>query len=355
MSGRDVARSSSLTSQLRFTERLFASREDRAMAARIEAGLERVEAGILEQVAFHDAVADVRSRYLLAAGGKRVRPVLTLLTAQLGDGITDHVVTAAQAVEILHVGSLYHDDVMDEASERRGVPSAQQVWGNSVAILTGDLLFARASKLIAAIDDDSSAILGQAEVFERLVLGQLHETVGPQEGQDPVDHYLRVLEDKTGALIAAAAEWGASFSHAPMEYRSALADFGRQIGVAFQLIDDVIDLSPEEAETGKHAGTDLKAGVITLPLLLLRRRAETDPRDRALLARIDGLTAAGADDDAEVDRVVAALRTHPVTAATQVEAHRWAAAAKASLDPLPTGTVKRALLRFADLLVDRSN
>ena len=346
-----TGRSAALTAQLRFSERLFASREDRAVAARIDQGLERVEAGILEQVAFHDQIADVRSRYLLAAGGKRVRPVLTLLTAQLGDGVTDDVVTAAQAVEILHVGSLYHDDVMDEASERRGVPSAQQVWGNSVAILTGDLLFARASKLIAGIQGPEG-VLAQAEVFERLVLGQLHETVGPEPGQDPVAHYLQVLEDKTGALIAAAAEWGATYSNAPREYREPLAVFGRRIGVAFQLIDDVIDLAPEEAETGKQAGTDLKAGVPTLPLLLLRGRAATEPAARALLDRIDALPSAS---DETVAQVVAELRAHPVTVETRAEALRWADSAKASLDALPRGTVRRALVRFADLLVDRSN
>ena len=341
-------RSASLRAQLSLTERLFASREDKGMATRIDEGLERVEEGILAQVSFGDQVADVRSRYLLAAGGKRVRPVLTLLTAQLGDGVTDDVVTAAQAVEILHVGSLYHDDVMDEASERRGVPSAQQVWGNSVAILTGDLLFARASKLITGLR--GSGILAQAEVFERLVLGQLHETVGPQAGEDPVDHYLRVLEDKTGALIAAAAEWGASYANAPEEYREPLARFGRRIGVAFQLIDDVIDLAPEEADTGKHAGTDLKAGVPTLPLLLLRRSAATEPADRALVDRIESV---GDDDDA-LAAAVEELRAHPATALTRTEAFAWAASAKGALDPLPTGTVKRALIRFADLLVDRS-
>ena len=346
-----AGRSAALTAQLSFSERLFATREDKAVAASIDAGLERVEAGILAQVAFHDQVADVRSRYLLSAGGKRVRPVLTLLTAQLGEGITDDVVTAAQAVEILHVGSLYHDDVMDEAAERRGVPSAQQVWGNSVAILTGDLLFARASKLIAGLGGDG--ILAQAEVFERLVLGQLHETVGPDPDQDPVDHYLQVLEDKTGALIAAAAEWGASYSNAPRAYRAPLSTFGRRIGVAFQLIDDVIDLSPDEAETGKNPGTDLKAGVPTLPLLLLRRRATTDPGARALLARIDGLTPDASDT--EVLELVALLRAHPVTAETRAEANRWATSAKSALDPLPSGTVRRALVRFADMLVDRSS
>jgi heptaprenyl diphosphate synthase len=346
-----VARhSAALSAQLRLSGRLFPSRDDRDIATAIEQGLERVEEGVLTQIAFHDGIADTTSRYLLAAGGKRVRPMLTLLTAQLGDGITDDVITAAQAVEILHVGSLYHDDVMDEASERRGVPSAQSVWGNSVAILTGDLLFARASKLIAAMG--SSSVIGQAETFERLVLGQLHETVGPTEGEDPVDHYLGVLRDKTGALIAAAAEWGAAFSNAPEEYRTPLARFGERIGVAFQLIDDVIDLAPDDSATGKHPGTDLRAGVPTLPLLYLRRNATTIPADAALLARIEAL---GAGSEQDVADAVAELRAHPVTAETRAAAHRWAEDAVGALAPLPEGAVKQALIRFADLLVDRSN
>ena len=277
-------RSKSLSAQFGLTERLFVSAGERALAARIEEGLEQVEQGLLQRVSFDDAFADATSRYLLAAGGKRVRPLLTLLTAQLGEGITPAVLLAAEAVEITHLASLYHDDVMDEAEQRRGVPSAQTVWGNSVAILTGDLLFARASKLIAAIDGSSA--ISQTETFERLVLGQLHETIGPQPGEDAVEHYLQVLRDKTRALIAAA-EWGATFSHAPEEYRRPLARFGERIGVAFQLIDDVIDLAPKDADTGKTAGTDLRAGVPTLPLLYLRRRAMLDPEAAALLLRID--------------------------------------------------------------------
>jgi heptaprenyl diphosphate synthase len=344
-------RSKSLSAQFGLTERLFVSADERGLAGRIEEGLEQVERGLLERVTFDDAFADVTSRYLLAAGGKRVRPLLTLLTAQLGDGITEDVILAAQAVEITHLASLYHDDVMDEAEQRRGVPSAQTVWGNSVAILTGDLLFARASKLVAAIDGSSA--ISQTETFERLVLGQLHETIGPQPGEDAVEHYLQVLRDKTGSLIAAAAEWGATFSHAPEEYRQPLARFGEGIGVAFQLIDDVIDLAPQDAHTGKTAGTDLRAGVPTLPLLYLRRRALTDPEGAALLLRIDeGVE--GADDPALED-AIADLRAHDVTADTTREAHRWAAEAVGALDPLPDGSVKRALVRFADLLVDRSN
>jgi heptaprenyl diphosphate synthase len=344
-------RSKSLSAQIGLTERLFVSAAERALAGRIEDGLEQVEQGLLQHITFDDAFADVASRYLLAAGGKRVRPLLTLLTSQLGDGITPQVLLAAEAVEITHLASLYHDDVMDEAEQRRGVPSAQAVWGNSVAILTGDLLFARASRLIASIDNSSA--IAQTETFERLVLGQLHETVGPQPGEDAVEHYLQVLRDKTGSLIAAAAEWGATFSNAPEEFRRPLARFGERIGVAFQLIDDVIDLAPQEAHTGKTPGTDLRAGVPTLPLLYLRRRALTDAADGALLLRIDS-GVDGADDGA-FESAVADLRAHDVTAATTREAHRWAAEAVAALDPLPDGSVKRALVRFADLLVDRSN
>jgi len=204
-------RSSTLSSSLGLGEKLFASSEERHFAAVIEQGLEEVEAALLREVTFADAFADVTTRYLLQAGGKRVRPTLTLLTAQLGDGATPDVLIAAQAVEITHLASLYHDDVMDEAQLRRGVPSAQNVWGNSVAILAGDLLFARASGLIASLGERALSI--QSNTFERLVLGQLHETVGPRDGDDPIAHYLQVLADKTGSLIALAALVGVIFSY----------------------------------------------------------------------------------------------------------------------------------------------
>ena len=176
-----LARRRTLGASLGLGDALFASSEEKSFARAIEAGLEQVEEGLAAQLSFADDIADATSRYLLDAGGKRVRPVLALLTAQLGDGVNDDVIRAAQAVEITHVASLYHDDVMDDAQVRRGVPSAQTVWGNSVAILTGDLLFARASKLIASLGE--RALTLQADVFERLCLGQLHETVGPRPAE----------------------------------------------------------------------------------------------------------------------------------------------------------------------------
>jgi heptaprenyl diphosphate synthase len=365
-------RGSALAANLGLSERVFASSADRAMAKAIDDGIDRVEAGLLTEVSFADSIADVSTRYLLQAGGKRVRPMLTLLTAQLGAGVTDDVVTAAEAIEITHLGSLYHDDVMDDSERRRGVPSAQTVWGNSVAILTGDLLFARASQLMASLGE--RAIRMQADTFERLVLGQLHETVGPTEGEDPIEHYIQVLADKTGSLIAAAAQSGLVFSGADPGFEKPIVEFGEKIGVAFQLIDDVIDLSPQPEETGKVPGTDLRAGVVTLPLLRLAELAKTDSASADLLKRIERDViivtdpAEGGDpfdtntlasrivpSRKTVDAIVAELHDHEATRATLAEAHRWAREAVAALAPLPEGGVKKALTRFAETIVERQS
>ncbi|WP_022891206.1 polyprenyl synthetase family protein [Agromyces subbeticus] len=365
-------RGSSLAANLGLSERVFASSADKAMAKAIDDGLDRVEAGLLQEVRFADTIADVSTRYLLQAGGKRVRPMLTLLTAQLGAGVTDDVVTAAEAIEITHLASLYHDDVMDDADRRRGVPSAQAVWGNSVAILTGDLLFARASQLMAGLGE--GAIRMQATTFERLVLGQLHETVGPQPGDDPIAHYIQVLADKTGSLIAAAAQSGIIFSGADPGFEAPIIEFGEKIGVAFQLVDDVIDLSPQPAETGKVPGTDLRAGVVTLPMLRLSEHAKHDAASAALLERIERDVVVVTDpaalgdpldtntlasrivpSKATVDAIVAELREHEATRATLAEAHRWAREAVAALAPLPEGSVKKALTRFAETVVERES
>ncbi|MCU1527971.1 MAG: geranylgeranyl pyrophosphate synthase [Frondihabitans sp.] len=349
-------RGSSLTSSLGLAEKLFSSATERRFLAAIDAGLDRIEQGLLAEMAFGDDLADVTSRYLFSAGGKRIRPALAVLVSQLGDGATDAVVAAAQAVEITHLASLYHDDVMDEATMRRGVPSAQAKWGNNVAILTGDLLFARASTIVADLGE--AAIRLQAQTFERLCLGQLHETIGPREGDDPIDHYLDVLADKTGSLISMAAKIGVMFSGASHEYLGPVASFGEKVGVAFQIADDVIDLSPQPEETGKRAGTDLLAGVATLPLLYLRREAQTDVDSAALLAEIEAnvraAVAGGEVSEADLADTVAQLREHDVTARTHAEARRWAQAAVDALAPLPSGPVKKALTRFADRVVERS-
>ncbi|KPG82975.1 polyprenyl synthetase family protein [Frigoribacterium sp. RIT-PI-h] len=374
--GAPPAQRNSLGRSLGLGEKLFATPTERRFVAAVDDGLELVEEGLLREIAFADDIADATTRYLLAAGGKRVRPTLTLLIAQLGDGATPGIVASAQATEITHLASLYHDDVMDEAQMRRGVPSAQTVWGNNVAILAGDLLFARASTIVSGLGQE--AILLQAETFERLCLGQLHETVGPREGDDPIAHYIDVLADKTGSLISTAARAGVMFSGAPREYLAPVAEFGEKIGIAFQLIDDVIDLSDQPAETGKKAGTALRAGVVTRPVLSLRQQAQTDLEASSLLSEIDrivdatraaaqrssveptaegGSSAPLADATAHLDDefadLVRRVREHEVTERTRVEAHRWAREALDALAPLPDGPVKKAPPRFAARVVER--
>ncbi len=200
------AQGSPIAGKLGLADRVFAGPRSRRLLAKVEAGLERVDRSLEAELTTADTLTNATSRYLFDAGGKRVRPMLALLTAQLGEGTTERVIDAATALELTHLGSLYHDDVMDEADRRRGVPSAHSVWGNSVAILTGDLLFSRASQLMAKLGE--RAIQLQADTFERLVLGQMHETVGPHENDDRVAFYLQVLADKTGSLIAASAQAG---------------------------------------------------------------------------------------------------------------------------------------------------
>lgn len=333
--------------------RLFRGAQDRRHAKALQEQLEQIEAELFEHLRFASPVADAPARYLMNAGGKRIRPMLTLLTSELGTGPNELVRRAAQAVEMTHLASLYHDDVMDDATLRRGVPAAQTVWSNSVAILAGDLLFARASTLVSGMGEE--AILLQAKTFERLCLGQLHETVGPQPDDEPIAHYIQVLADKTGALIATAARMGVMFGEGPAEFADPVMEYGERIGVAFQLIDDVIDLSPKKEQTGKKAGTDLRAGVATLPLLLLQQRADASGADAELLQRIEAGVAAieGGADSSILDPEVEALRAHDVTRETEATARRWAADAVAALDALPKSSVKRALERMADSIVSR--
>lgn len=324
---------------------------DAALAAFLTDRLALVEERLRDAVTQPDLLADTASRHLVNAGGKRLRPLLTLLAAQLGEGQRPEVVDAAVVVELTHLATLYHDDVMDSAPVRRGAPSAHSVWGNHVAILTGDLLFARASGIVAGLGPEAVRI--QAATFERLCLGQLHETVGPPEGADPVAHYLQVLSDKTASLIATSARFGAMFAGCPADVVRTMVAYGEKAGVAFQLADDVIDLTSDPAVTGKSPGTDLRERVPTMPTLLLRRRAGepgASAADRELAAMLDS----DLSDDAVLDRVIGALRVHPVVEETRERALVLAHEAIDLLAALPAGPVKDAFGSFGDALVART-
>ncbi len=321
--------------------------QDRALLKSLETGLETVEVQLKTATTYADSVAKNPARHLVDAGGKRIRPALVLLAAQLGDPTRQAVYDAAVVVELTHLATLYHDDVMDDAPTRRGVPTAQHVWGNSVAILTGDLLFARASQVGSNLGQASLTL--QADTFERLCLGQLHETVGPSEGQEPIEHYVQVLADKTGSLIAASARLGIMLSGAPAEYEEPMRVFGEKVGVAFQLIDDVIDIS-DAGPSGKTPGTDLRAGVPTMPVLLLRKAAAAGDKSAIdLLTLIDG----DLSEDSVLAYVVKRLREHAVAEQAYNEAKRWADEAVEAIQVLPAGSIRDALAMFAQAVVDR--
>ena len=271
-----------------------------------------------------------------------------LLAAEAGEHPNvDDVVTAACVVEITHLGSLYHDDVMDEADLRRGSESANARWDNLVAILTGDFLFAKSSELTAQLGADAVRI--QAETFTRLVEGQILETVEPGPDQDPLEHYLEVVAGKTGSLIATSARYGARFGGATPEVEQALAAYGEIVGSAFQLSDDIIDIASDSTESGKTPGTDLREGVPTLPVLMAQ--ASTSPDDARLLE----LLAGSLTDDAPHAEALALLRAHPAMDQARAYVVDRATEAKALLDVLPDGPVRAALEAFADVVATRSS
>ncbi|HWJ08297.1 MAG TPA: polyprenyl synthetase family protein [Nocardioides sp.] len=325
---------------------------DDALAERLRRRMAAVEEALFDHASSRAPYVTEAARHLLAAGGKRFRPLLVLLAAEAGPRPdSEEVLTAACVVEITHVGSLYHDDVMDEAALRRGEDSANARYDNLVAILTGDWLFAKSSELTSRLGPEAVRI--QAETFTRLVEGQILETVEPGPGEDALAHYLEVVAGKTGSLIATSAHYGALFSGADPDVVAALTEYGELVGTAFQLSDDILDIASESEESGKTPGTDLKEGVPTLPVLMAR--ASTDPADARLLELLDPERcdlAADADLHAEA---LDLLRKHP--AMTEAKAYVLARAeeAKRLLQVLPEGSVRTALEAFADVVAVRTS
>jgi heptaprenyl diphosphate synthase len=321
---------------------------DPDLEMRLRTRLDEVEKALYGHVQSRFPFVTEAALHLMDAGGKRFRPLLVLLAAEAGDHPNvDEVVTAACVVEITHLGSLYHDDVMDEAELRRGSESANARWDNLVAILTGDFLFAKSSELTALLGPDAVRI--QAETFTRLVEGQILETVQPGPDEDPLAHYLEVVAGKTGSLIATSARYGARFGGASSEVEEALAAYGEIVGSAFQLSDDIIDIASDSVESGKTPGTDLREGVPTLPSLMAA--ASTAPED----ARLRELLSQPLADDALHAEALALLRAHPAMDQARAHVVERAAEAKALLSVLPDGPVRAALEAFADVVATRSS
>ena len=285
------------------------------------------------------------SRHLVEAGGKRLRPLLTLLAAQFGDPTNYDIIKAAVCCELTHLATLYHDDVMDDAVLRRGVVSANKKWDNAVAILTGDYLFSKVSDMLADIGPD--AVKLQAKTFERLVIGQIKETQGKSEGLSQIDHYMKVVADKTGSLIATSARFGALLSAAPIEVVDTLTKFGEKIGIAFQVADDLLDIASTETASGKTPGTDLKEGVPTLVTLFVM--ADNDPANRVLIEKLSKPIS-----DEDLAGVIQELRNHKALKQVQDYLSDVANEANQLLVNLPNGPAKNALENLTFALVNRS-
>ncbi|ABW15424.1 polyprenyl synthetase family protein [Frankia sp. Mgl5] len=327
-------------------------RADPDLEKSMRVGLAAVEEMLRGSVRSEFSFVTEASRHLVDAGGKRFRPMVVLLAAQFADPDAAGVVPAAVAIELTHLSTLYHDDVMDEAPLRRGAASANARWTNTVAILTGDFLFARASEITADLGPEATRIL--ARTIATLCEGQIRETVGVGPGQDPIEHYLRVITEKTASLIATSARLGAMLAGADPVTTDVLAAFGERFGVAFQLSDDLIDVASPSEDSGKTPGTDLREGIPTLPVLYALQGEDAAARRLRDLLGVNPRTEAGVTESGVVE-ALELLREHPAMDRARAELIRWSSEARECLAPLPDGSAKTALESLADFVIDRTS
>ena len=321
--------------------------DDPELASVTSRGLRLVEELLRREVYSDYRFVTETSLHLIDAGGKRFRPLFTLLGAQMGPlPHSDEVIIAASVVELVHLATLYHDDVMDSATMRRGAQSANSRWDNTVAILTGDFLFAHASRLVADLGPQAVRII--AETFAELVTGQMRETRGPAPGEDPVEHYLTVIAEKTGSLIATAGRYGGMFSGCSPQQVESLHRFGATIGTAFQISDDIIDIASASDSSGKTPGTDLREGVQTLPMLYALQDTGADAE------RLGALLARPITDDAEVDEALQLLRSGPGLPRAREMLAEQAVTARTELTHLPTCPAADALKALTTYVVQRT-
>lgn len=323
---------------------------DPDFAAEVGATLGQVEELLRRSVESPNPMITEAARHLIDAGGKRFRPLLVVLGSYFGDPLGRGVIPAAAVVELTHLATLYHDDVMDEATVRRGAPSANARWGNSVAILIGDYLFARAADV--ASDLGSDAVRLQARTFAQLVHGQMAETNGPADGEDPIEHHLQVIAQKTGSLIASSSRLGAMVSGADDEVTERLSEYGELMGTAFQLSDDLLDIASERVQSGKTPGTDLREGIPTLPVLYAMASDDQSPDAVRLREILAGGAVTDPDEHAEA---LALLRRSDALRQARQKVRDYANRAKSALAGLSDIPARRALEGLCDFIVDRTS
>ena len=318
---------------------------DATLESDIRTRLEQVERALEKSVMVESSgLLSETSSYLIAAGGKRFRAMLVLLAGHFGDPTDTRLVPGSVAIELVHAATLYHDDVIDEADTRHGVTSANARWDNTVAVLTGDYLFARASEISTDLGTEVCRLL--ARTIAVLCDGQIREVDGSAKIDRSVENYIQIISRKTAALIATSCRLGGMLSDASPEHIETLDQFGEALGLAFQLSDDVMDITATQRELGKEPGQDMRQGVYTLPVL--HSLAHSDRRDE--LAR---LLASGAPDGERLDRALEIVRSDGSIDHARRAVTREVVRAVALAERLPAGPARHALVQLARFLADR--
>ncbi len=318
-----------------------------SLAALVADDLQAVNRLILDRMQSPVALIPQLAGHIIAAGGKRLRPMLTLASSQLcGYQGRRHICLAA-CVEFIHTATLLHDDVVDQSNLRRGLSTANALWGNQPSVLVGDFLFSRAFQLMVAdgslkvleILSDASAVIAEGEVQQLMTANDIRTTE---------EEYLQVVSAKTAALFSAACQIGAVVADRPAAEEIALKEYGRNFGIAFQLVDDVLDFSARQADLGKTVGDDFREGKITLPVILAVRRG--DMAERAFWRRcLEELE----QTDEDLERAIALMNRHGALSDSMALARQYAANARAALSVFPDSVVRREIIELIDFCVER--
>jgi heptaprenyl diphosphate synthase len=317
---------------------------DPALESDIRARLDRVEEALEKAVVADSDLLAATAKHLLSAGGKRFRPMLVLLAGYFGDPTDPRLIPGSVSIELTHLATLYHDDVIDEADDRRGVPSANARWDNTVAILTGDYLFARASEISADLGPDVCRLL--ARTIAVLCDGQIREVDASGKVDQAESNYLEIIRRKTGVLIASSCRLGAMLSDTPRDQVEVLGVFGDSLGMAFQLSDDIMDVTASPIELGKEPGTDMREGVYTLPVLHALHEGPDRHELRDLLAH-------GAPDGEMLDRALQIVRAGGSIDHARAAVASEVATATELAGRLPAGPARHALEQLATFLAVR--
>jgi heptaprenyl diphosphate synthase len=297
---------------------------------------ERVEAALLAAVRTRDAYLTELASHLIVAGGKRLRPVMTMAAAQVGGKakVSDEVIQGAIACELVHLGSLYHDDVMDESTMRRGVDTVNAKWGNLQAIVAGDFLLARASGIAASLGNEIAGLL--ARTIAELCEGQIEELQHTYSVARTVPSYLVSIEGKTASLFATSARIGALVAGHDADVVDALTNYGTAFGMVFQIVDDILDVIATDEELGKRAGHDMEEGVYTLPVLLTLAQQSSDSDElRSFLGKPLSQT--------ERERALVIVRAHAGIQSAIESANNYVHMAETECDRMPQGVATDAL------------